>query len=472
MNLAKKPQGKNNIMVIVVGGGGAGLCAAIAAADAGAAEVTLLEKTGLIGGDTLISGQVISAAGTRLQQAAGIEDSPAYYLAELLKGGRYRSDPLLAATLVQHGAAAWDWLENIGCKLPGPEGLHVQHDHTVARSVKFAPPGMIGPLKNAAEARGVRILLNTQATRLLVESGRVVGVEAEQAGATATFPADSVILTTGGFGRNPDMIREVCPALAEAASWSMPGMTGDGIIMAQALGADVVDNRDLPLDSFRVIQSGADVKQQVLYPTYLLAQIRGLGGIFVGLDGRRFYDEMGRSNEIVQAAMAQGAHYYLIFDARMAQPSPWLKGETFAAQMEIAVKDGMVAAEAPTLAELAGEIGLETAALTETAATWNREVDAGKDAEFGRSEGLGKLETPPFYAIRYKPAIVQTLSGLRINPQAQVLNKSGAPIPRLFAAGQTTGGIHGADYIGGSALLEVVVFGILAGQNAATGNQA
>ncbi len=462
-------QVKTSRKVVVVGGGGAGLCAAIAAADAGAAEVTLLEKTGLIGGDTLISGQVISAAGTRLQKAAGIEDSPAHYLAELLKGGRYRSDPLLAATLVQNGAEAWDWLEAIGCKFPGPEGLHVQHDHTVARSVKFAPPGLIGPLKNAAEARGVRLLLNTRATRLIMESGKVVAVAAERDGVTETFAADGVILASGGFGRNSDMIHAICPALAEAVSWSMPGMTGDGIVMAQAVGADVVDNRDLPLDSFRVIQSGADVKQQVLYPTYLLAQIRGLGGIFVGMDGRRFYDEMGRSNEMVQAAMARGPHYYLIFDGRMAQPSPWLKGDTFAEQMEIAVKDGLVSAQAPTLPELAAGIGLDADAFIETVTTWNQDVAAGKDTEFGRTEGLGKLETPPFYAFRYKPAIVQTLGGLRINPQTQVLDPSGAPIPGLFAAGQVTGGVHGADYIGGSALLEVVVFGVLAGHNAATG---
>ncbi|MBN2006262.1 MAG: flavocytochrome c [Anaerolineae bacterium] len=472
MQLVTPQQEKTTRKVVVVGGGGAGLCAAIAAADAGAAEVTLIEKTGLVGGDTLISGQVISAAGTRLQKAAGIEDSPAHYLAELLKGGRYRSDPLLAATLVEHGAAAWDWLEATGCKFPGPEGLHVQHDHTIARSVKFAPPGLVGPLKGAAEARGVRIVLNTKATQLIVESGRVAGVEAEQDGAMMTFPAGGVVLATGGFGRNPDMIRAVCPALAEAVSWSMPGMTGDGIVMAQALGADVVDNRDLPLDSFRVIQSGADVKQQVLYPTYLLAQIRGLGGIFVGVDGRRFYDEMGRSNEMVQAAMARGPHYYLIFDTRMAQPSPWLKGDTFAAQMEIAVNDGMAASKAPTLPELAAKIGVDPDVLIETVTAWNRDVDANTDTEFGRVEGLGKLETPPFYAFRYKPAIVQTLGGLRINPQAQVLDKSGNPIPGLFAAGQVTGGVHGADYIGGSALLEVVVFGILAGQHAITGDHS
>jgi fumarate reductase flavoprotein subunit len=452
--------------VVVVGGGGAGLCAAIAAVEAGAEKVVLLEKTPKLGGDTIISGQVISAAGTSLQAEAGIEDTPHQYLIDHLKGGRYKSDIMLAATLIQNGAKAWDWLANRGCNFPGPEGLHIQHDHTIARSVKFASPGMIGPLKQAAEDRGVEILLNTRAIDLLVRDGQVMGVKAEQAGETVEFNADSVILTTGGFGRNSEMIQALCPALAEAVSWNALGITGDGITMAQAVGADVVHYADMPLDAFRVIQSGADVMRKVLHPTYLLAQIRELGGILVSTDGRRFYDEMGRSYEMVQAAMAQGPFYFLIFDTRMATPSPWLPEKTFQAQWESAIADGLVTAEAPTLEELAEKLALPADALSETVARWNADVQAGTDTAFGRKEGLGTIEESPFYAMRLKPAIVQTLGGLRINPDTQVLDKDGQGIPGLFAAGQVTGGVHGADYIGGSALLEVVVFGVIAGTKA------
>ncbi len=458
---------RDGASIIVVGGGGAGLCAAIAAADGGASHVLLLEKMPRLGGDTIISGQVISAAGTDLQAQAGIEDSPQHYLTDLIAGGRYRNDMHLAVTLVENGATAWKWLEEQGCSFTGSEGLHIQHDHTAARSVKFAPPGMIGPLKQAAEARGVEILLETPATRLLVEEGRVVGVAALQDGEPVTFRADSVILASGGFGRNKEMITEISPALVEAVSWSMPSNTGDGIAMAKVAGADVVHNADLPLDSFRVIQSGADVQRQVLYPTYLLGQIQSLGGILVSPGGERFADELGRSREIVRAAMAEGPFYFLIFDAEMATPSPWLKGETFEAQWEIAVKDGMLGEQAETLAELAEKMDIDAENLLQTVATWNQAVEAGADEVFGRAESLGKIEIAPFYAIRYKPAIVQTLGGLRINPEAQVLDREGSPVPGLFAAGQVTGGVHGADYIGGSALLEVVVFGVIAGKNAA-----
>ncbi len=456
----------NEKAVVVLGGGGAGLCAAIAAAEAGADRVLLLEKMSQLGGDTLISGQIISAAGTSLQAEAGVEDTPHQYLIDHLKGGRYKSDIMLAATLIQNGAQAWTWLANRGCNFPGPEALHVQHDHTVARSVKFAPPGMIGPLKQTAEDRGVEILLNTRATDLLMRDGRIVGVKAEQDGEPVQFEADSVILATGGFGRNAEMIQATCPVLSEAVSWNAMGITGDGIIMAQAVGADVIHYSDMPLDAFRVIQSGADVMRKVLHPTYLLAQIREQGGILVNTDGCRFYDEMGRSYEMVQAAMLSGPFYFLIFDARMAKPSPWLPEETFQAQWASAIADGLVAAEAPTLEELAEKLAMPAAALHETVARWNADVAAGTDTAFGRTEGLGAIEEAPFYAMRLKPAIVQTLGGLRITPDAQVLDTNGHVIPGLFAAGQVTGGVHGADYIGGSALLEVVVFGVIAGTQA------
>jgi flavocytochrome c len=452
--------------VVVIGGGGGGLCAAIAAVDAGAGEVVLLEKLPHVGGDTLISDQIISAAGTELQKKAGIADTPHQYLIDHLKGGRYKSDLILAATLIQNGVSAWAWLADKGCQFPGPEALHVQHDHSLARSVKLLPPGMIPPLKQAALARGVQILFKTRATELIAQDGRVVGVKAECEEQPVEFQADSVILASGGFGRNQEMIKEICPALMEAVSWSSPGNTGDGILMAKAIGANVVSYPDMPLDAFRVIQTGADVKHKVLHPTYIMAHMRAQGGILVGTDGKRFYDEMGRSFEMVQAAMAHGPFYFLIFDARMATPTSWLREKTFEAQLESAVQDGFVAAQAPTLAELAEKMAVSPSTLKETIARWNGDVEGGQDTEFGRTEGLGKIEQPPFYALRYKPAIVQTLGGLKINARAQVLDQAGRPIPGLYAVGQVTGGVHGADYIGGSALLELVVFGVIAGENA------
>ncbi|MBN1430574.1 MAG: flavocytochrome c [Anaerolineae bacterium] len=449
---------KDDIKVIVVGGGGAGLCASIAAIEAGAADVTLLEKTSKLGGDTILSGHIISAGGTPLQKQAGIEDTPHQYLIDLLNGGRFASDIILAATLVQNGPMAWEWLSEHGCQFPGPEALHVQHDHMLARSVKLGPPGMLA-LKQAAEDRGVKILLDSPAQSLMLAGGRVAGVVVEKDGQTTEYPADAVVLTTGGFGRNKEMINTYCPKFNEAVSWNSLGITGDGIRLAQAAGADLVQ-----MDAFRVIQSGADVRMKVLHPTYLLAQIRALGGILVAPDGRRFYDEMGRSFEMVYAAMECGPFYFLIFDAKMATPSQWLPEDTFEKQMEAAVADGMVVMQADTLDGLADQMGAPN--LAQTVEQWNADVATGEDTAYGRKESLAPIIEPPFYAIRYKPAIVQTLGGLRINSQAQVLDASGRPIPGLYAAGQVTGGVHGADYIGGSALLETAVYGIIAGRQA------
>jgi fumarate reductase flavoprotein subunit len=459
-------QPSKSIKVVVVGGGGGGLCAAIAAKDAGASDVTLLEKLPHLGGDTLISDQIISAAGTPLQAQAGIVDTPHDYLIDHIKGGRNKSDLVLAATLIQSGPAAWEWLAAKGCKFPGPEALHKQHDHTATRSVKLLPPGMAPALKQTALDMGVKILFETAATGLITRDGKVAGVKALQAGNEVEFEADAVILATGGFSRNAEMVRNTCYALREAVSWSSPGNTGDGIVMAQSLGAAVIDYPDLPLNAFRVIQTGSDVKHKVLHPTYLLGQTRALGAILVGTDGKRFHDEMGRSNEIVQAAIARGPVFYNVFDSRIATPSRWLPEKTFEDQWNEAIRDGMVGAKADTVAELAEQIGVPADALVATVERWNQDNAAGADSEYGRKESLGTIEQAPFYAMCFKPAIVQTLGGLRINPQAQVLDTEGQPIPGLYAVGQVTGGVHGADYIGGSSLLELAVFGKLAGETA------
>jgi flavocytochrome c len=447
------------IKVVVVGGGGAGLCASIAAAEAGAADVTLLEKTSKLGGDTILSGHIISAGGTSLQEQAGIDDSPHRYLIDLLNGGRFTSDVVLAATLASSGPMAWQWLADHGCRFPGPEGLHVQHDHTLARSVKLEPPGLLA-LKQTAESAGVKIVFDSPVVSLLLKSGRVAGVVAEKDGQNANYPADAVILATGGFGRNKELINAYCPQFGESASWNSLGITGDGIQLGQSAGADLVQ-----MEALRVVQSGADVRMKVLHPTYLMAQIRALGGILVAPDGQRFYDEMGRSFEMIYAAMERGPHYFLIFDSRMALPSKWLPEDTFEKQLDAAVGDGFVVMKADTLQDLADQMGAP--ALVDTVEQWNADVAAGHDTVCGRTEGLGPIAEPPFYAARYKPAIVQTLGGLRINPQAQVLDTAGQPIPGLYAAGQVTGGVHGSDYIGGSSLLELVVFGTAAGRQAA-----
>ena len=358
----------SNVDVIVVGGGGAGLCASIAAVEAGADEVILMEKTSKLGGDTSISGLVISAGGTPLQKQAGIEDTPHQYLIDHLTGGRYTSNVMLSATLVQNGAAAWDWLAEHGCRFPGPAGLHVQHDHTLARSVKFEPPGMISPLKQAAEAKGVKIMLDSPVQSLMVKAGRVTGVIVDNNGQATEYPADSVILATGGFGRNKDMVSQYSPKFSESVSWNALGITGDGIELAQAAGADLVQ-----MDALRVIQTGADVRVKVLYPTYLMGQIRALGGILVAPDGRRFYDELGRSYEMVHAAMACGPFYFLIFDAKMALPSQWLPEKTFEDQLNTAIADGLVVMQANTLEELADQMGAP--ALVETVQRWNADTE-------------------------------------------------------------------------------------------------
>ena len=311
---------------------------------------------------------------------------------------------------------------------------------------------LVDKLNAQAEKLGVQILLNTTATEILTDNGAAVGIKADSAEHDYTINAKSVIIAAGGFGANFDLMASFNPALANAVTTNHAGATGDGILMAEAIGADTVDMDQIQLHPTVYQENGLLVSESV----------RSMGGILVNAEGKRFCNDMSTRDAVSNAELEQlGAYAYIIFDQRIVND---LKS------CEKYIKNGLTVSS-DSYEGLAKEMGLEGEAASnfvETMNTWNASVAAGEDAEFGRSNGMdGDLSTAPYYAIKIAPGIHHTMGGLKINTETEVLDTNGTAIPGLYAAGETTGGVHGGNRIGGNAVCDFVVFGRIAGKNAA-----
>ena len=295
---------------------------------------------------------------------------------------------------------------------------------------------------------GIEPMLNTKATELLVEDGKVAGVKAESKDAVYTIRAKSVVLASGGFGANEEMYCQYRPDLRGTVTTNAPGATGDGIVMAQAVGADLVD-----------------IEQIQLHPTVeqttsmlITESVRGDGAILVNQNGERFINELLTRDVVSAGELAQpGCYAYIIFDQRLRDG---LKA------IEKYVKNGLTV-QADTPEELAEKIGCDPAVFAKTLAGWNGYVAAKNDEAFGRTTGMeNDLSVAPYYAIKIAPGIHHTMGGVKIDTLTHVIDTDGNIIPNLYAAGEVTGGVHGGNRIGGNAVADIVVFGRLAGEQA------
>lgn len=310
---------------------------------------------------------------------------------------------------------------------------------------------LVEKLNAQAEKLGVQILLNTKATEIMTNDGAACGIKAESTEHDYTINAKSVIIAAGGFGANFELMASFNPALANAVTTNHAGATGDGILMAEAIGADTVDMDQIQLHPTVYQETGMLVSESV----------RSMGGILVNAEGKRFCNDMSTRDAVSNAELEQpGAYAYIIFDQRIVDD---LKS------CQKYISNGLTVSS-DSYEGLAKEMGLTgdaAANFVETMNTWNASVAAGEDAEFGRSNGMdGDLSTAPYYAIKIAPGIHHTMGGLKINTDAQVLDTDGSIIPGLYAAGETTGGVHGGNRIGGNAVCDFVVFGRIAGSNA------
>ena len=485
--------------IVVVGAGGAGMTAALTAADAGK-SVLLIESQPAVGGNSVKSTGGMNAAKTAYQdantfdEAAGVEktlkaaeayadneaitalaatvktqweawqaapegyfDSTELFALDTIIGGKGLNDPELVNTLVNNSAAAIEYLDSIGIHLNNVAafgGASVKRIHRpVNDEGKVVSVGAYTvPLLEKAVAANDKLALmtNLTATKLLVdENGAVCGLEATAGdGYKVTVKAKAVVLTTGGFGANLDMVVQYKPELEGFMTTNAAGIQGQGILMAMEIGADTVDMEQIQIHP--TVQADT--------ASLITEGLRGDGAILVNANGERFIDEVGTRDVVSAAEIAQpGSFSWLIVDQKMVDASSVIQGY---------ISRGLML-QGDSCEALANELGIPADAFAATMEKWNGYVAEKNDPDFGRTSFAAPLDTAPFYAVKVTAGIHHTMGGLKIDSQTHVLNKEGQIIPGLFAAGEVTGGVHGGNRLGGNAVADFVVFGRIAGQEAA-----
>lgn len=484
--------------VVVVGAGGAGMTAAISAAADGL-KVVVVESQAMVGGNSVRATGGMNAAKTPLQdkntfgESAGVEktlaaaegyadnetitalaatvseqweaykanpegyfDSVELMELDTMIGGKGINNPELVKTLCSNTADSIVWLDSVGASLTsvgafGGASVKRIHRPVNAEGKTLSVGAYIVPIleKNLQDA-GVEIILNTTVDTILTDAnGAACGVSGvANDGSKLTVNADAVILTTGGFGANLDMVVSYKPELAGFMTTNAAGIQGQGIKMAEALGAATVDMNQIQIHPTVEANTASLITEG----------LRGDGAILVNAEGKRFFDEVSTRDKVSAAEIAQpGSYSYLIVDQAMADASNVIQGY---------IKKGFTT-QGETYEELAKALGMDEAAFAETMNTWNGYVEAKNDPEFGRTSFANPLNTAPYYAIKVTAGVHHTMGGLKINPAAEVLTEDGSAIAGLFAAGEVTGGVHGANRLGGNAVADFVVFGRIAAQSAA-----
>lgn len=491
--------------IVVVGMGGAGMTAAITAADAGK-KVVILESQAMGGGNTVRSTGGLNAAGTEYQskneftEGDGVEktlktaaekwadnetitklaatvqqqwdayqaspdgyfDTPELMALDTIIGGHGINDPELVDTLTKNSAGAITWLKEHNAELSsvgaaGGASVKRIHRPVDAEGKTLSVGAFIVPAltKNVEERDGIEVYYNTTANKIIMEDGKAVGVVAEgETGNEITVNAKAVVLATGGFGANQEMVEELKPDLKGFCSTNADGALGQGIKMAQAedVNADVVDLDQIQIHPTVHVDEGGNA--------HLITEgVRGDGAILVNNEGKRFYDEVSTRDKVSAAEIEQtNGTAWLILDQKMIDGSKVYQGYL----------DSGYGYKGETYEELAEAIGIPADAFKETMEGWAKIWADKKDEEFGRTSFSNEndLATAPYYAILVTPGIHHTMGGLKINTNSEVINKSGEVIPGLFAAGEVTGGVHGGNRLGGTAVTDIIVFGQIAGNSA------
>jgi len=447
--------------VVIIGGGGAGLAAAVSAHQNGA-TVIVVEKMSRLGGNTILSGGALNAVDPVRQTAQGIEDSIEKHYTQTYEGGDKLGNPVLIRTLVENAYAGVQWLEELGMAFK--DEVFTVLGGMWPRAHKPATPlgtGFISTYQDYIDNnKGIEVLLDTEALELVFKDGRVTGVKATSEKGDVVLNANNgVILATGGFSANNELLEkynETWPSLADIKTTNHPGATGDGLVMAEAVGANLIGLSNiqlLPMGDPATGSLSGNIEQGVE------------NRIFVNKEGNRFVDEGARRDVMTKALMQQTDSWlWVVLDAKN-YPTKETKNN-FNETIDDLIAQGR-AFKGDTLEELAKQIGVDPANLVKAVNEFNAAVDSGKADAFGRTLFDTKIDTPPYYAGARVPTVHHTMGGVEINEYTQVLDATGAIIPGLYAAGEVTGGIHGSNRLGGNALADILVFGRIAGESAA-----
>ena len=492
---------EETVDVVVVGAGGAGMTAAITATDAGK-KVIVVESQPIAGGNSVRSTGGMNAAKTPYQdknefkEAAGVEktlataaekfadnetitalaatvksqwdayqanpqgyfDSVELMELDTMIGGKGKNNPELVKALAENSADAIEWLASIGAEVKNVGafgGASVKRIHRpVNADGKVTAVGayIVPILEKNLQDRNVQFLFDTTANEIIMKDGKAVGIKGTgKDGHKVTINAKSVVIATGGFGANAEMVEKYKPELKGFATTNAEGAQGQGIDMATAVGAATVDMDQIQIHPTVHIEEDGNA--------HLITEgLRGDGAILVNAEGKRFYDEVSTRDKVSAAIIAQPEKSaWLVVDQSMVDKSAVIAGY---------IKSGYTVTGA-TYEELAKAMGVDETTFVSTMNTWNQAVEAKSDAEFNRTSFANPLTAAPYYAIKITPAVHHTMGGIVINPKAEVLNEKGEAISGLYAAGEVTGGVHGANRLGGNAVADFVVFGRISGQSAA-----
>ncbi|MDO5531170.1 flavocytochrome c [Sutterella sp.] len=447
--------------IIVVGSGGAGMAAAVKAAQKGAKDVVVLEKLAFTGGNTLVSQGFMNASDPVRQPRQGIKDSPENHMKQTLAAGDFRGDPERVRVLCENAYGAVTWLESLGMKFKDNViqifGALYPRSHIPALP-KGQGYGTI--LSKAAKDLGVKVQTGVSVTEIIRErpfEGDVLGVKVTKSGKSRYIRATrAVVLAAGGFGANKYLRELHDPRVRGLGTDNLPGSTGEVAMAAVRVGGYLV--------GMDFIQStpGAPAGKKMK----LLLNFNVNGSIYVDKRGNRIVNEGERRDVIRDAVLGTPERYaYTVCD-----------NENFESYDEVnrkAIHEGIKINEAwtaPTIRELAEKMGVDPDGLEKTIDRYNNVfVKNGRDDDFQKTAvNLTKrIEKGPFWACYTGMTVHHTMGGLNTNTRAQCLDWQGNPIPRLYAAGEITGGIHGTNRVGGNAILDLFVFGQIAGENAA-----
>lgn len=439
-----------NYDVIIMGGGSAGLNAALVIKQAGYSPV-VIEKMPKVGGNSIKSSSGMNASETQFQRQQGILDHNEGFYQETLLGGHGTNDPALLRYFVDHSAQAIQWLDSLGIML---DQLTMLGGMTTKRTHRPHDGSAIGGylmhhLYDEIQRLNIPLMTETTVMALLQdEQKHLTGVTVQQKDQMQDIMASAVVIASGGFGANRDWISQYRPELKETVTTNSPGNVGDGIRLAESVGADTVDMAEIQIHPTVHQETGMLIGEAV----------RGEGAILVNQAGERFANELAPRDVLSQAIKNQpGQKAYLLFDAGVRERVPALN--FYAARGLVTMSDSVEA--------LAKQLGLPGTQVVDTVNAWNQAVQTGEDRAYKRIfPDPHPLEVGPFGGIPVAPGIHFTMGGIKTNPHAEVLTKTGQIIPGLFASGEVVGGLHGKNRLGGNAIAETVVFGTRAGQSA------
>ncbi len=436
--------------VVVIGAGGAGLSAAIEAHNNGA-KVIVLEKMPIIGGNTKYATGGLNAAETSSQEALNIEDSVELFIQDTMVGGGNINNLELVTVLANKSAETVEWLIEMGADLSDVGRMGGASANRTHRPTGGAPVGnhLVDVLYEKATSLGIEVLLGHEVIEVLGNEQGVTGVVVKTAQGTFTVESKAVIIATGGFGADNDVVSQYDESLKGYGTTNHPGATGDVLTFAKHLNIAYVDMQE--------IQTHPTVMPSNNY--MITEAVRGNGAILINREGLRFVNELGTRAAVSDAQLAQtGASGFLVFDQTIRESLSAIEGY---------YNKGFLV-EGETIEALAIALDIPADALAASIETYNGYVATGVDEDYQRQDMPRALSQGPYYAVEVAPAIHHTMGGVMINTSGEVVSTAGQVIPGLYAAGEVTGGIHGNNRLGGNALADITIFGRIAGASAAT----